>query len=221
MKRLIALKIALVIMCLCCCSLWSQGMAMVDQYPGFTLVSNTTQFKMQFKEASVKIQTVKSEFIQEKTLLALTEKITSQGKFWFKRNNKVRLDYVTPFTYRMIINGDKVLIKDDHKENRINVRSNKLFQQINKIMLDCLQGNILESKDFTTRVFENEGGYLLELTPVSKNLKEFFRNIVLIIEKKDYSVRSMALNEPSGDKTLMTFTNKSLNAPLPDETFTF
>jgi outer membrane lipoprotein-sorting protein len=192
-----------------------------DDYPGFHPISNITQFKIQFKDASAKILTVKSDFSQEKTLLALTEKISSHGKFWFKRTNKVRLDYTEPFIYRMIINGDKVLVKDAQKENRINVRANKLFQQINKIMLDCMQGTILDSRDFTTRVFENENGYLLELTPVAKTLKDFFQNIVLIVEKKDYSVRSMELNEPSGDKTLMIFTNKSINAPLQDEIFNF
>lgn len=221
MKRLISPKILVGFATLLCCSFLSIAGAIQTEYPGFTLLSNKTQFKGQFKEASAKIQSVKSDFIQEKTLFALTEKITSQGKFWFKKNNKVRLDYIAPFTYRMVINGDKVLVKDDHKENRINVRSNKLFQQINKIMLDCMQGNILESKDFVTRVFENESSYLLELTPVSKSLKDFFQNIVLVVEKKDYSVRSMALNEPSGDKTLMTFTNKSINAPLQDEIFIF
>lgn len=221
MKRLISPKILVGLTTLLCCSFLSLAGAIQPEYPGFRLLSSNAQFKVQFKDASGKIQSVKSDFIQEKTLFALTEKITSHGKFWFKKSNKVRLDYIAPFTYRMVINGDKVLVKDDHKENRINVRSNKLFQQINKIMLDCMQGKILESKDFATRVFENESSYLLELTPVSKSLKDFFQNIVLIVEKNDYSVRSMALNEPSGDKTLMTFTNKSINAPLQDEIFIF
>ncbi|RAW00151.1 outer membrane lipoprotein carrier protein LolA [Pseudochryseolinea flava] len=221
MKRLKASKISVALLWLFCWSFYSTDAQAFEDYPGFSPLSNIVQFKAQFKEASAKIQSVKSEFIQEKTLFALTENITSQGKFWFKRTNKVRLDYTTPFTYRMIINGDKVLVKDDHKENRINVRSNKLFQQINKIMLDCIQGTILDSKDFTSRVFENEKGYLLELSPVNKSLKDFFRNIVLVIEKKDYSVRSMSLNEPSGDKTVITFTNKSLNTQLQDEIFTF
>jgi outer membrane lipoprotein-sorting protein len=222
MKRVIAPRKYFALVWLLCCSSLVTNKAMAsDDYPGFQLITNVAQFKTQFKDASAKIQTVKSDFTQEKTLFALTEKITSHGKFWFKRTNKVRLDYTTPFTYRMIINGDKVLVKDDHKESRINVRTNKLFQQINRIMLDCIQGTILESHDFTTRIFENDGGYLLELTPVSKNLRDFFQNIVLIIEKNDYSVRSMELNEPSGDKTIMTFRNKSINAAIQDEIFTF
>jgi outer membrane lipoprotein-sorting protein len=119
----------------------------------------------------------------------------------------------------MVMNGDKMMVKDDQKESRINVKSNKLFQQVNKIMIDCVQGTILDSKDFTTKVFENDKTYLLEMTPVSKTLKEFFQTIVLSVEKKDYSVKSIDMNEPAGDKTTITFSNKVLNATVADEVF--
>ncbi|HEY9006245.1 outer membrane lipoprotein carrier protein LolA [Ohtaekwangia sp.] len=189
------------------------------QYPGYKPVADLAAFKKQFAVESAKVQSITSDFTQNKELLALTETITSSGKFWFKRSNRVRIDYTKPFTYRMVMNGDKMLVKDDQKENRINVKSNKLFQQVNKIMIDCVQGTILDSKDFTTRVFENDKTYLLEMTPVAKTLKEFFQTIVLTVEKKDYSVRSIDMNEPAGDKTTITFSNKVLNALVADEVF--
>lgn len=189
------------------------------QYAGYKSISDLAAFKKQFATESAKVQSITSDFVQQKELLALTETITSSGKFWFKRSNRVRIDYTKPFTYRMVMNGDKMLVKDDQKESRINVKSNKLFQQVNKIMIDCVQGTILDSKDFTTRVFENDKTYLLEMTPVSKALKEFFQTIVLSVEKKDYSVKSIDMNEPSGDKTTITFSNKVLNAQVADEVF--
>ena len=189
------------------------------QYAGYKSISDLAAFKKQFATESAKVQSITSDFVQQKELLALTETITSSGKFWFKRSNRVRIDYTKPFTYRMVMNGDKMLVKDDQKESRINVKSNKLFQQVNKIMIDCVQGTILDSKDFTTRVFENDKTYLLEIKPVSKTLKEFFQTIVLSVEKKDYSVKSIDMNEPSGDKTTITFSNKVLNAQVADEVF--
>lgn len=189
------------------------------QYAGYKSISDLAAFKKQFAVESAKVQSITSDFVQQKELLALTETITSSGKFWFKRSNRVRIDYTKPFIYRMVMNGDKMMVKDDQKESRINVKSNKLFQQVNKIMIDCVQGTILDSKDFTTRVFENDKTYLLEMTPVSKTLKEFFQTIVLSVEKKDYSVKSIDMNEPSGDKTTITFSNKVLNAQVADEVF--
>jgi outer membrane lipoprotein-sorting protein len=189
------------------------------QYAGYQSVADLPAFRKEFAVQSSKINSITSNFTQEKVLIALTEKITSNGNFKFKRSNKVRIEYTKPFSYLMIMNGDKMMVKDDQKETRVNVRSNKLFQQINRIMVDCIQGTILDSKDFTTRVFENEKTYLLEMRPVSKGLKDFFQTILLVVEKKDYSVHSIEMNEPAGDNTIITFTNKKLNDQVPDEVF--
>ncbi|MBX2968010.1 MAG: outer membrane lipoprotein carrier protein LolA [Cyclobacteriaceae bacterium] len=170
---------------------------------------------------SSKLNAIESDFKQEKTLSALTEKINSQGKLWFKRENKIRMDYNTPFMYKMIIREDKMFIQDGERASQVNVKSNKLFQQVNRIMIDCMQGTILDSKDFTFRAFENNTAYLLEMTPVSKTLKEFFHTVVLIVEWKDASPLSIELNEPTGDKTLIILSNKTVNGVLPDEVFSF
>jgi outer membrane lipoprotein-sorting protein len=189
------------------------------QYDGYKPVTDLTGFKKKFAIESAKVVSITSDFTQEKTLTALTEKITSSGKFWFKRNNMVRIEYLKPYAYLMIMDGDKMLVRDNEKENKINVKSNKLFQQVNRIMIDCVQGTILDSKDFTTKVFEDDKVFLLEMTPVSKALREFFQTIVLRVDKHDYSVKSIEMNEPGGDKTIISFKNKRLNEQVADAVF--
>lgn len=189
------------------------------QPAGYSGVKDLPAFKSRFKTESAKVSSIESGFRQEKVLSALTEKITSTGKFWFKRSDRVKIEYVKPFVYTMVLNGDKMMVRDGQKESQINVKSNKLFQQVNRIMIDCVQGTILDSKDFTSRVFENEASFLIELTPVARNLREFFQTIVLTVEKKDYSAHSIEMNEPSGDTTTILFTDKKLNATIPDAVF--
>src|SRR6187455_2153910 len=145
------------------------GLAMA-QYPGYTLAADLAKFKEQFSLAAQKTTTIKSDFVQEKNLAMLSEKIVSKGKFWFKKENQVRMEYTSPFEYLMVINKDKVFIKEGEKQNTINTKSNKLFQQINKITVDCVQGNVLNNPDFKIRVFENKGSYLVEMAPTAKNL---------------------------------------------------
>lgn len=189
------------------------------QYPGYKPVADINAFKKKFAEESEKVQSITSDFTQEKTLVALTEKITSSGKFWFKRSNRVRIEYVKPFKYLLVMNGDKLLVRDNDRENKINVKSNKLFQQVNRIMIDCVQGTILDSKDFTTKVFENDKNYVLEMKPTSKALREFFDVIVLTVDKSDYAARSIEMNEPAGDTTTIFFENKKLNEAVADAVF--
>jgi outer membrane lipoprotein-sorting protein len=189
------------------------------QYTGFTPITDLTSFKKQFSNEAKKITSIKSNFIQEKNLALLEEKITSEGKFTFKRENKVRIEYLKPFQYLMIMNADQMLVRDNQKESKVNVKSNKLFQQVNKIMVDCVQGTMLDNKDFTVRVFQNDKNWLLEMTPVGKALKDFFQTIIIYAEKKDYSVSSIDMREPSGDNTVIKFLQKELNGTVSDNLF--
>jgi outer membrane lipoprotein-sorting protein len=189
------------------------------QYAGYKEMTDASDFKTKFAAASQKITTIKSDFVQEKELSLLSEKIISKGKFWFKRENAVRMEYTQPFQYLVIINGSKIYTKDSQKENKISAKSNKLFEQINKIMMDCVNGSALTSADFTARFFEGTDTYLAELTPVNKNLKNLFKNINLIVSKKDYSVSKIEMHEPSGDNTTINYINREMNVSLPDALF--
>jgi len=205
---------------LCCGFFCLLSLSSFAQYPGYHSITDLPAFKKQFTAQSLTVSTITSNFTQEKILSELTEKIISKGKFWFKRSDKVRIEYREPFFYLMVLNGGKMLVRDDQKENKINTSSNKLFQQVNRIVLDCVQGTILDSKDFSVLVFENDNSFLMEMTPSSRVLREFFQTIVLTVDKKDHSVRSIKMNEPLGDTTTIIFTDKKLNEPVPDAVFT-
>lgn len=208
------LKFRLVIVLLCCV------MTVHAQYPGYKPVSDPARFRELFSSTAKSTQTIKSDFVQEKELSLLSEKIVSKGKFWFKKDNKVRMEYQQPFQYLMIMNQNNIYIKDGQKENKISTRSNKLFQQINKIMMDCIQGTVLNNPEYKINVFENNQSFLIELSPSAKALREFFKNINIFVSRKDYSVVKLELHEQSGDKTVISYLNKELNTNLPDALFT-
>lgn len=190
------------------------------QHAGFGEVKDKEAFKKNFAIGAKNISSIKSSFAQEKNLSMLSEKIVSQGKFWFKREQKVRIEYEKPFRYLLLINGDQILIRDDQKESKMSAHSNKLFQQINRIIVDCLSGSILENKDFAPKVFQSDKMYLLEMSPVAKGIKEFFQTIIVLVNKEDWSVTSIQMNEPGGDNTIIRFSDKALNQKLDDTLFT-
>lgn len=82
-----------------------------------------------------------------------------------------------------------------------------------------MQGTMLDNTDFKTRIFENKNNSLVELTPISKGMKELFKSINVVVDKKDFSVSSIEMQELSGDNTIMRFTNKELNVSIPDTVF--
>lgn len=189
------------------------------QYPGYKVCTNTDAFRQQFTKAAQATQSIQCSFVQDKNLSMLADKIVSTGKFWFKRENKVRMEYEKPSYYLLIINGTNVKTKDGQKENKVSAKSNKMFEQVNKMMIDCVQGTALDNKSFTTRLFENGQNYLVEMTPVVKSLQDLFKSITLTVDKKDYSVSKIEMLEQSGDNTVIHFQHKQLNVSIPDDLF--
>lgn len=189
------------------------------QPKGFKTLSDEAGFREKISKAAENTNTIKSNFIQEKNLNVLSEKIISKGDFKFKKQNKVRMEYKEPFKYLLVINQDKVMIKDQQKTNSFSSKSNKFFAIINNIVVDCVQGTALDNKDFSSEIFENDKFYLLILTPEKKDLKEFFANISIYLEKKDCSVYKMDMLESTGDNTVITFLNKEFNVTIPDAEF--
>jgi outer membrane lipoprotein-sorting protein len=148
------------------------------------------------------------------------EKVTSKGVFYFKQNNMVRLEYLQPFKYLLVMNNGKATIKDDAKTTQMDMHKTKIFQQVNNIIVDCVHGSALSNPNFQVKISENTKQLKLDMTPIGKGLKEFFANIVIFIDKTDYSMIKMQMNELSGDNTIITFTNKQINGNIPDALFT-
>jgi len=193
--------------------------ANAQQHPGYKPVTDVAGFKQQFATASRQTQSIQCDFVQEKNLSMLADKITSKGKFWFKKENKVRMEYTTPSYYLLVMNGKDIRTKDGQKESHVSTKGNKLFEQINRITVDCVQGNVVDNADFKTTILENAAGYLLEMTPVNKQLSQYFKTIVLLVDRKDLTVNKIEMYEAGGDNTTISFLHKQLNVNIPDATF--
>lgn len=189
------------------------------QVVGFTKISDTSQFQFAFSAAMKNLNTIKSEFVQVKSFSMLSEKISSKGRFWFKKKDKVRMEYDHPFQYLLIINQENLYMKDGNKSNKMNTKSNKLFQQISRVIVDCVQGTILLNKDFITTAYENKHKYLIVITPRGKELKEFFSSINVFATKNNFMVEKIEMNESSGDFTTIDFNKREQNEILSDSLF--
>ncbi|MBU7577447.1 MAG: outer membrane lipoprotein carrier protein LolA [Flavihumibacter sp.] len=191
------------------------------QHKGYTAIPDLGSFKSAFTAKSAQVNSIRADFTQEKNLSLLAEKIISKGKFWFRKETQVRMEYQHPFQYLMIINGKNIYIKDGQKENKVSARSNKLFQKINQLTIDCVQGTVFTNPDFKVKAFENKSQYLVEMVPITKDMQGFFSTILVTIDRKDYSVASINMIEKGGDNTLISFQNKEINQAIPDAVFQY
>lgn len=186
----------------------------------YKTMKDTVLFKSKLKAYTSDLATIESDFIQQKYMSILTEPVASKGYFAYKNGVMIRWEYTEPFSYLIIINNGRMFIKDDEKKNSFDLTASESFNKLNTILAKILKGNVLDDKnEFSCTYLENDLNYKLVLKPKAKDIKGFFKEIVLFFEKKLFSVARVQLNEVSGDRTDIFFNNRKINGEIPDEQF--
>jgi outer membrane lipoprotein-sorting protein len=189
---------------------------------GFRPISNAESFKDKLVAASASVKTITSDFIQEKSLSVLSEKIISKGTFCFKKENNIRWEYTEPYKYLIIISNNQMLMQADKNKKQLDIQSNPLFQEMNKFISGCIQGDILKNdKDYTKEYFENGRSYYVKLIPKAEKVKQMLNEVHIWFDKNDLTVTSLKMVESGNDYTQIEFINKTLNAEIPPEKFSF
>lgn len=192
--------------------------AVVDT--AYKTMKDTVLFKSKLKAYTSNLATIECDFVQQKYMSILTEPVASNGYFAYKNGVMIRWEYTEPFSYLIIINNGRMFIKDDEKKNSFDLTASESFNKLNSILAKILKGNVLDDKkDFNCNYYENEFNYKLVLKPKAKDIKGFFKEIVLFFEKKFFSVARVQLNEVSGDRTDIFFNNRKINGEITDDKF--
>jgi outer membrane lipoprotein-sorting protein len=182
-------------------------------------VTNPGNLMEQVNIFSQKTSTIIADFTQSKEMSFLEEKAISDGKFYFEKEKKLRWEYTEPFSYTIILNGDRIRIIDEGKTKDFDAGANRMFLDISNVMTGMVNGTLLGSDKFSTTWFEATGYYLARLVPEEAALKDYLTLIELKINKTDYSVEELKMYEKSGDFTHITFSNKKLNETVPADIF--
>lgn len=193
---------------------------LIAQVPsGFKPVKEITELKELLIKENKKINTTESDFIQEKYISVLSEKIVSKGHFYFKKTNALRWEYYAPFNYLIVLNSGKMYIKDGDKVSKYNSSANKVFKGINDMMMSMVSGDLFNSPDYKCNYYINTTQYLLELRPLDASTQKFLETIQISINKSDFSVINVKMIEPQGDYTYIRFVNRKNNVPISDAKF--
>ncbi|MCX6330661.1 MAG: outer membrane lipoprotein carrier protein LolA [Bacteroidia bacterium] len=179
-------------------------------------------FKSKLTAMSESTNSITSNFVQEKNLVVLSEKIISKGKFYFKKENNIRWEYLEPYKYLIIIANDKLYTRDDKNQKQYDIQSNKMFQEMNRFISGCIQGDILKNdKDYATEYFESSKLYYVKLVPRAEKMKQMLNEVQIYFDKNDLTVSRLKMVESGEDYTKIDFFNKKLNVEIPFEKFIF
>lgn len=192
-------------------NLWAQD---------FTPLRSLADFEKRLKDESAKLQTIESDFKQIKYLDVFDEEIESTGRFYYKKLNKIRMEYNKPLDYLIVIDGETLKIRSDNKTSKTDLSKNKMMLQVQEMIAGCMIGNLSGlTKSYTVDYFESNTSYLLKLTPKNASIKAYIYRIEMVISKRDMSVDRLKISETESDFTVYFFTNKKINQSINDAIF--
>lgn len=192
-------------------------------YAHFTLMAQQgeNQIRQKISQMASSIKTMQCDFIQTKHLKMLNDDMVSKGRMYYQQNNRLRWEYTSPYTYTFIINHDKVILKNNQRNDVIDVNKNKLFKEIARIMMNSVVGYCLDDeKSFKSSISVSGGEWVATLLPQRRDLKQMFQKIILHFSQKQAMVTQVELIEKNGDKTVIDLKNVRTNETISTNMFT-
>ena len=182
--------------------------------------SDLGKVKNSIKAKNTQIQTLTCPFIQTKKMAVLKENAVSKGIMYFKKTDLFRWEYTGDAPFVFVQNHEKYFTKTNGKVAEIKDNSVRLFQEISKLVISSINGDILEnSKKFKTEFSENNSLLLVNLTPTQKSMQNFISKIKLFFDKTTYLVTKIEIYESGNDMTIIQFKDVNINQTMNDNLF--
>lgn len=181
-------------------------------------VKNEATIISSFKNSTANIATLQASFTERKHIKVLKDEQKTNGLFYYKKNDKMRWEQVSPASYVILIDGAALKIKDGDKKH--DIQGSKMAEQIRGLLIGLVNGNFNEDKGFAKQYFENQESYSIELIPQKRQLKNIYSKISLTFDKKTLNLRQLNFFEKNGDTSEMKFSNHKVNLQLKDQLFT-
>lgn len=180
--------------------------------------SEAKTLEAKVKELALTTETITSDFTQYKHLDFLSNDIKSTGKLSYKSPNLVKWEYHTPFEYALTFKDENLYINNEGKKSNMNLSSNKLFEQLNKLITNSIKGDMFNTEEFNISYYEKGADSEVHFAPKDPKFSEFIKVFHLIFNEKG-EVTTVKMVEPSDDYTQIVFSNRVVNTPLSDAVF--
>lgn len=182
--------------------------------------SNEAQIKAQINKVAQSIRTMQCNFVQTKHLKMLNDQITSKGVMYYQQGNKLRWEYTSPYHYIFIINNNQVLLRNNRRNDVININQSKMFKEIARIMMNSVMGKSLNNtRDFKVSIQTTPTQWIATMLPQKREMKNMFKQIILHINRRQAMVSQVEMLERNGDRTIISLINTHVNKAINQNVF--
>lgn len=148
--------------------------------------------------ANAGVKSLQADFMQVKEMAIVKEKMVSSGKMYFQ-DGSLRWEYLKPSKSVFVTDKDQM-------------KSNRMFRSMAGLMAGSVTGINLNDPSFKVTMYSPGKGYVAELVPMKREMKQMFTKIRLLFGA-DNRVRQVELEESQG-RTVITLSNVKYNVSL-------
>ena len=196
------------------------SLALLLSLAAYSQSSSQEEIIREINRISSGIHYLECDFVQTKHLKILSDKMVSKGKMYFEQPGRLRWEYLSPYEYVFILNGDQVMLKNAARTDVIDVNRNKMFKEIARIMMNSIMGSCLsDEKSFNTTIKETPEEWVATLIPLKKDMKQMWSKLVLHFDRARKIVSMVEMYENNGDHTTIVMQNVSQNKPIDKAVF--
>ena len=183
-------------------------------------LQNKEEWIERINKETQNILSLQADFEQQKVMSFLEEPIIAKGQFWFKQKDKIRWEYISPYSYIIIMDNGVLKVKDNGDEYTTDLSSNKVFQQMNSLISGSIQGDLLNNaQDYSFEFYETDKYIVVHLNPIDEQLSAYLDYMEMSFDKEQLDMQILLMHEPSGDYTKMVFSNRQVNQNISDDVF--
>lgn len=178
------------------------------------------EFNFYLKQKSDTTISLISKFVQEKNLEILNKKMISKGIFKFLKEDKIAFLYDFPFKYHMIINGDRLKIDNNGKNQLLDLKSNPLMKEM-KILIEASFLGKLSQMGAGYRVTYLQVGSttVVKIVPTKKAVHDLIKLITITFNRTTLDVIELRLEEGSNSVTKYLFYEPNYNTITNEQSF--
>lgn len=180
--------------------------------------SEAAHLQSKVKALAESTKTITADFVQYKHLDFLSNDIESKGKLSFKNPDLVKWEYQKPYEYSVLFKDDMLFINNEGEKNNVDIGSNKLFKQLNRLIKASVTGDMFNSQEFDISYFNQADQSEVHFSPKDKKFARYIKQFQLVFNSEG-EVGEVKMIEPSNDYTRIVFSNRMTNQNIPDAVF--
>lgn len=166
------------------------------------------------------MQTMQCRFVQSKTMSMLAEPSVSEGKMYFASPDRLRWEYVKPYAFALVVNGERIVKVTDGQAEALDGNSGRMYQGITSMIMSSASGKkLFDATTFDIVLYDDGAYWKAEMTPKRRDMKRMFSQLVFHFDKKTQVIDHVEFLDPKGDNTVIRFEEIRLNEKIGEEQF--